>query len=122
MKRMRLFSGDIKNKSTKEISNNTLELQKNVFNTYQSPYVQFLDNIYKSWENFKIPERYAETYDTLNKNVQEYTVNSINFVNEIVVGGIENFNRTIEPSLRYYSDIMQNTFNYTRKIESICSR
>ena len=43
MKRMRLLSGDIKNKSTKEISNNTLELQKNVFNTYQSPYVQFLD-------------------------------------------------------------------------------
>ena len=28
MKRMRLLSGDIKNKSTKEISNNTLELQK----------------------------------------------------------------------------------------------
>jgi hypothetical protein len=25
---MRLLSGDIKNKSTKEISNNTLELQK----------------------------------------------------------------------------------------------
>ena len=28
MKRMRLLLGDIKNKSTKEISNNTLELQK----------------------------------------------------------------------------------------------
>jgi hypothetical protein len=45
---------------------------------------------------FKIPERYSETYDTLNKNVQEYTVNAINFVNKIAVGGIENFNKSIE--------------------------
>ena len=105
------------NKTSQEISNNIIELQKNVFNTYQSSYVQFLDNIYKSWENFKIPERYSETYDTLNKNVQEYTVNATNFVNEIVVGGIENFNRTIELSQRYYNDIVQNNFNYARKIE-----
>ena len=43
---------------------------------------------------FKIPKRYSETYDTLNKNVQEYTVNAINFVNKIAVGGIENFNKS----------------------------
>jgi ABC-type transporter Mla subunit MlaD len=110
------------NKTTQEISNNTIELQKNVFNTYQSSYAQFLDNIYKSWENFKIPERYSETYDTLNKNVQEYTVNATNFVNEIVVGGIENFNRTIELSQRYYNDIVQNNFNYARKIERSSTR
>jgi hypothetical protein len=34
---------------------------------------------------FKIPERYSETYDTLNKNVQEYTVNAINFVNKLLL-------------------------------------
>ena len=36
------------NKTTQEISNNTIELQKNVFNTYQSSYAQFLDNIHNS--------------------------------------------------------------------------
>jgi hypothetical protein len=71
---------------------------------------------------FKIPKRYSETYDTLNKNVQEYTVNAINFVNKIAVGGIENFNKTIELSQRYYNDIMQNNFNYARKIEGSSSR
>ena len=71
---------------------------------------------------FKIPERYSETYDTLNKNVQEYTVNAINFVNKIVVGGIENFDRTIELPQRYYNDMMQNNFNYARKIERSFSR
>jgi hypothetical protein len=71
---------------------------------------------------FKIPERYSETYDTLNKNVQEYTVNAINFVNKLVVGGIKNFNRTIELSQSYYHDLMQNNFNYARKIERSSSR
>lgn len=71
---------------------------------------------------FKIPERYSETYDTLNKNVQEYAVNAINFVNKVVVGGIKNFNRTIELSQSYYNDLMQNNFNYARKIERSSSR
>jgi hypothetical protein len=67
-----------------------------MFNTNQSSYAQFFDNVYKSWENFTIPERYSETYDTLNKNIQNYTVNATNFINEIPVGGIENFNTSIE--------------------------
>ncbi len=107
------------NKTIQEISNSTIELQKNVLGTYQSSYAQFFDNINNNsyWKNFNIPERYSETYETLNKNVQEYTVNATNFVNEIVVGGIENFNRAVEFSQRYYNDIVQNNLNYARKIE-----
>ena len=106
------------NQTTQEISNNTIELQKNVFNTYQSSYAQFWNNIYKSyWENFNIPERYSEISDTLNKNIQNYTINATNFINEIAVSGIENFNKSIELTQRYYNDIMQNNFNYARKIE-----
>jgi gas vesicle protein len=107
------------NKTIQEISNSTIELQKNVFNTYQASYTQFLDNIYNNsyWKNFNIPERYSETYDTLNKNIQDYTVNATNFINEIVVGGVENFNRAVEFSQRYYNDIVQNNFNYIQKIE-----
>ena len=108
------------NKTTQEISNNTIELQKNIFNTYQSSYAQFWDNINNNnsyWKNFNVPERYSETYNTLNKNIQDWTVNVTNFVNEIVVGSVENFNRAVELTQRYYNDIVQNNFNYARKIE-----
>jgi hypothetical protein len=104
-------------KTIQETSNNIVELQRNVFDTYQSIYAQFFDNINKSWKNFNIPQRYSETYNTINKNIQDYTVNSTNFVNELIAGGIENFNRLIELTQRYYNDIVQNNFNYARKIE-----
>jgi hypothetical protein len=104
-------------KTIQEISTNNVELQKNVFDTYQSSYAQFLDNINKSWKNFNIPQRYSETYNTINKNIQDGTVNSTNFVNELIAGGIENFNRSVELTQRYYNDIVQNNFNYARRIE-----
>jgi gas vesicle protein len=110
------------NKTSQETSNNAIELQKNVFDTYQSLYAQFLDNINKSWKNFNIPERYSETYNTLNKNIQDYTVNATNFINELIADGIENFNRSIELTQRYYNDIVQNNFNYARRIERSYNR
>ena len=113
------------NKTIQEISNNAIELQKNVFDTYQSSYAQFFDNINNNnsyWNNFNIPQRYSETYNTLNKNIQNYTVNATNFINEIAVGGIENINKSIELTQRYYNDIVQNNFNYAQKIERSYNR
>ena len=110
-------------KTIQEISNNAIELQKNVFDTYQSSYVQFFDNINNSyWNNYNIPERYSEIYNTVNKNIQVYTVNATNFINEISIGGIENFNKSIELTQRYYNDILQNSFNYARRIERSYNR
>ena len=108
------------NRTIQEISNNAIELQKNAFDTYQSSYTQFWDNINNNnsyWKNFNIPQRYSETSDTLNKNIQNYTINATNFINEIAVSGIENFNKSIELTQRYYNDIVQNNFNYAQKIE-----
>ena len=81
------------NRTIQEITNNSIELQKNVFDTYQSFYTQFFDNIKNNsyWKNFNIPQRYSETYNTLNKNIQHYTVNATNFLNETAVGGIERY-------------------------------
>ena len=77
-----------------------------------------MDNIInKSWKNFNIPQRYSETYKTLNKNLQDYTVNATNLINEIAVGSTENFTKAIELTQRYYNDIVANNFNYVRKIE-----
>jgi hypothetical protein len=38
-------------------------------------------------------------------------------MNEIVIGGIDSFNKSIELSQRYYNEIVQNNFNYPREIE-----
>ena len=97
---MQILSRNLKNrisKTSRETSNNAIELQKNVFDTYQSSYGQFFDNINNSyWKNFNIPERHSETYyNTLNKKIADYTVNVTNFINEITVGNIENFNKSI---------------------------
>ena len=112
------------NKTTQEITQNSIELQKNILNTYQSSYAQFWDNIKNNsyWKNFNIRQRYSETSDTVNKNIENYTVNATNFVNEIAVGGIENFNKSIELTQRYYNDIVQNNFNYAQKIERSFNR
>ena len=113
------------NKTIQEISNNAIEFQKNILDTYQSSYAQFWDNIKNNnsyWENFNIPQRYSETSDTLNKNIQDYTVNATNFINEIAVGEIENFNKSIELTQRYYNDIVQNNVNYAQKIERSYNR
>jgi gas vesicle protein len=110
-------------KTSQEISNNTVELQKNIFDAYQSSCVQFFDNINNSyWKNFNTPQRYSEIYNTLNKNIQDNTVNATNFINEITVGGIENFNKSLELTQRYYNDIVQNNLNYTQKIERSFNR
>ncbi len=114
------------NNTIQEISNNAIELQKNVFDTYQSSYTQFFDNINNNnnsyWKNFNVPQRYSETYNTLNKNIQDGTINATNLINEIAAGGIENFNKAIELTQRYYNDIVQNNFNYTQKIERSYNR
>jgi hypothetical protein len=113
------------NKTIQQISNNAIELQKNVFDAYQSSYTQFFDNINNNnsyWKNFNIPQRYSETYNTLNKNIQDGTINATNIINEVTAGGIENFNKAIELTQRYYNDIVQNNFSYAQKIERSYNR
>jgi hypothetical protein len=112
------------NQTIQQISNNAIELQKNIFKTYQSSYTQFFDNNNNNsnWKNFNIPQRYSEIYNTINKNIQDYAVNATNIVNEITTGGIENFNKAIELTQRYYNDIVQNNFHYTQKIERSYNR
>ena len=107
------------NQIIQQISKNTIELQKNVFNTYQSSYSQFFDNLTNNqyWNNFNFSEKYSETYNTINKNIQDYTVNATNIINEISTGTIENFNKAIELTRRYYNNTIQNIDNYLQKIE-----
>ena len=68
--------------------------------------------------------RYSPNTNSIvyNKNIQDYTVNTTNIINQIAVGGIENFNKSIELTQRYYNDIVQNNVNYAQKIERSYNR
>jgi hypothetical protein len=97
-------------------------LQKNIIKTFQSNYGQTLENIYNSyWNNFQIPERYTETYNTINRNVTDDITNRTKFINEIVIGNIETFNKSIESVERYFNDTIQTYFNYIRNLERSCN-
>ena len=112
------------NQVIQQISKNTIELQKNVFNTYQSSYSRFFDNVTNNhyWNNFNFSKKYSETYNTIDKNIQDYTVNATNLINEISTGAIENFNKAIELSWKYYNNTIQNIDNYSQKIERSYNR
>ena len=49
-------------------------------------------------------------------------MDTTNFIIEIAVSGIENFNKSTELTQRYYNDIVQNNFNYAQKIERSYNR
>ena len=74
------------------------------------------------WKNFNTPERYSEFYNTINKNIHNYTINATNIINETAASGIENFVKAIELTQRYYNDIAQNNLNYAQKIEKSFNR
>jgi hypothetical protein len=73
--------------TVKETSYSFIELQKNVINTNQSVYSQFLTNNLSKfyWENFNITETYSQVYNTINKNIINDIINNTNIANELVL-------------------------------------
>jgi hypothetical protein len=99
------------------IANNYVELQNNILNTYQSVLSRFIDDVSKSyWNNFRIPERYADVYNKTNQNITDHTINCTQKINDFVLGSTETFNKSIEIAQKYYSESTQNYFNFVNKI------
>ena len=100
------------------ISNNAIELQKNILNTYQSAFSRFLNDTSKSyWNNYMYPERYADVYNKTNQNITDTTINANRKINDLVFGSTETFNKSIEIAQKYYNESVQNYFNFVNKIE-----
>ena len=101
------------------ISNNTIELQKNFANTFQSIFSKIVDDTSKSyWNNYLYPQRYTDVYNNkTNKNVTNNTVNAKRRINDIALASTETFNKSIEIAQKYYSESVQNYFNFVNKIE-----
>jgi rubrerythrin len=100
------------------ITNNTIELQKNFANTFQSVFSKFIDDTSKSyWNNYLYPQRYTDVYNKSNQNVTDNTVNATRRINDVVLASTETFNKSIEIAQKYYNEAAQNYFNFVNKIE-----
>jgi ABC-type transporter Mla subunit MlaD len=101
------------------ISNNYVELQKNIANTFQSSYSTFLDNISNNksyWNNFLYSQRYTDVYNKTNQNITDITINCIQKLNDFALMSTETFNKSIEIAQKYYNKSIQNYFNFVNKI------
>jgi ABC-type transporter Mla subunit MlaD len=107
------------NNTIQSITNNTIELQRNFANTFQSVFSKFIDDTSKSfWNNFLYPQRYTDVYNKSNQNVTDNTVNATRRINyDVVLASTETFNKSIEIAQKYYSESVQNYFNFVNKIE-----
>ena len=100
------------------ITNNTIELQKNFANTFQSVFSKFIDDTSKSyWNNYLYPQRYTDVYNKSNQNVTDNTGNATRRINDVVLASTETFNKSIEIAQKYYNEAAQNYFNFVNKIE-----
>jgi hypothetical protein len=103
---------DVSNKYQQEsintiqsITNNTIELQKNFDNTFQSVFSKFIDDITKSyWNNYLYPQRYTDVYNKTNQNVTDNTVNSTRRIYDVVLASTEAFNKSIEIVQKCYNE------------------
>jgi hypothetical protein len=100
------------------ITNNTMELQRNFANAFQSVFSKFIDDTYKSyWNNYLYPQRYTDVYNKTNQNVTDNTVNCTRRINDLALASAETFNKSIESAQKYYNEAAQNYLNFVNKIE-----
>jgi ABC-type transporter Mla subunit MlaD len=105
-------------KTIQSISNNTIELQKNFANTFQSVFSKFINDTSKSyWNNYLYPQRYTDIYNKTNQNVTDNTLNTTRRINNIALASTETLNKSIEIAQKYYNESVQNYFNFVNKIE-----
>jgi hypothetical protein len=105
------------NNTIQSITNNTIELQKNFANTFQSVFSKFIDDTSKSyWNNYLYPQRYTYLYNKSNQNVADNILNAARRINDVVMASTETFNKSIEIAQKYYSESVQNYFNFVNKL------
>jgi hypothetical protein len=104
----------------KAISNNYVEAQKNFLYNYQPVFSNFLDDTYtktkSNWNNFRLPERYADVYNETNQNITDHNINCMRRINDFALTSTETFNKSIEIAQKYYNESVQNYFNFVNRI------
>src|SRR5215216_1960573 len=101
-------------KAIKVSTDNYNQLQKNILNTYQSAFSEFINNTSdnnKSY-NFVVLEQ-LKLYNKINQNMIDSAINNTRIIHELLTEYIEVFNKSIELGQEYYNDeIKKNYFKF----------
>jgi hypothetical protein len=108
------------NNQVKEITNYYLEFHKNMINTYNSIYLQILQNTsdLSSDVFFTNTERFVNYQSEMREMYMKFITNrdeSLNLVDNIITKNIDTFIKSIELTQKFYKDIIQSYFNCIRK-------
>jgi hypothetical protein len=104
-----------------KITNNYLELHKDMINTYNLVYFQILQNILNlSWDGITIPVRFMNSSIDVNKNIytssSDATEESMQLVDNIINKNLDTFIKSIELSHRFYKDVIESYLNCIKKL------
>lgn len=104
-----------------KITNNYLDLHKDMINTYNSVYFQILQNILNvSWDGITIPVRFMNSSIDVNKNIytssSDATEESMQLLDNIINKNLDTFIKSIELSHRFYKDVIESYLNCIKKL------
>ncbi|HJS65447.1 MAG TPA: hypothetical protein VJ767_11410 [Nitrososphaeraceae archaeon] len=104
-----------------KITNNYLELHKDMINTYNLVYFQILQNILNlSWNGITIPVRFMNSSIDVNKNIytssSDATEESKQLLDNIINKNLDTFIKSIELSHKFYKDVIESYLNCIKKL------
>jgi len=104
-----------------KITNNYLDLHKDMINTYNSVYFQILQNILNvSWDGITYPVRFMNSSIDVNKNIytssSDATEESMQLLDNIINKNLDTFIKSIELSHRFYKDVIESYLNCIKKL------
>jgi hypothetical protein len=104
-----------------KITNNYLELHKDMINTYNLVYFQILQNILNlSWDGITIPVRFMNSSIDVNKNIyissSDATEESKQLLDNIINKNLDTFIKSIELSHKFYKDVIESYLNCIKKL------
>lgn len=88
-----------------------MEVQNNILNTCQSIFSKFIDDNYKSLNNFIIGERYVGAYKMNDHNESNNSKDVTRTINYCMLKYTDTFNKSLEQIKKYYKKDIQNYFN-----------
>ncbi len=106
-------------RNAKEIANYSLDLHKDMINTYNSVYSQLLQDISNySYNDITILKRFMD-YPFDNKNMYTISISngdkSLKLLDNIMTKNMDTFIKSIELTQRFYKDIVQSYLNCIKK-------
>jgi hypothetical protein len=102
--------------TTQALSNNYIDLQQNLFTTFQSSFSKFIDDMFKSYcNNFIFPTTYSSLFAKSNQHILDNAIKNTRTIHFFTIEYTKTFKKSLEIAQKYYSNGIKNYFNYLRK-------